>query len=195
MPVAIDTFKPEVARAAIAAGAAILNDPTGLRDAEMAAVAAAGGVGVVLTHFFGPPKVRPTGFPDVDVPAVVVAWAREAMAAAAAAGIPPERIVIDPGVGLGKSPPQDLDLLHRLDEVVALGRPVLVPISNKKVLGAITGEPADQRLAATAAALVWCRARGATIFRVHDVGFLRSALLVADALVSGEPERWHDVVK
>jgi dihydropteroate synthase len=71
----------------------------------------------------------------------------------------------------------------------------LVPISNKKVLGAITGEPAAERLAATVAGMVWCRAHGATIFRVHDVGFLRSALLVAEALVSGKPERWHDVVK
>ena len=195
VPVAIDTFKPEVARAAIAAGAAILNDPTGLRDAEMARVAAAGRVGVVLTHFVGPPKVRPTSFPDVDVPAVVVAWAREAMAAAEGAGIPAERIVVDPGVGLGKSPSQDLDLLRRIDEVVALGRPVLVPISNKKVLGAITGQTATRRLSATAAGMVWCRVRGATIFRVHNVRFLRPALLVADALARGEPERWHDVVK
>ncbi len=146
-PIAIDTFKPAVAEAAIAAGAVILNDPTGLREPEMARVAAAGGVGVVMTHFFGLPKVRPASFPDVDVPATVGAWAREQLAAAAAAGIPPERIVIDPGVGLGKSPPQDLDLLHRIDEIVALGRPVLVPISNKKVLGAITGRAAGERLA------------------------------------------------
>ena len=79
VPVAVDTFKPEVARAGIAAGAAILNDPTRLREPAMAAVAAEGGVGVVLTHFFGPPKVRPTSFPDGDVPDAVVAWAREAL--------------------------------------------------------------------------------------------------------------------
>lgn len=194
-PLAIDTFKPAVAEAAIAAGASILNDPTGLRAPEMAGVAAAGGVGVVLTHFFGEPKVRPVAFPDVDVPATVCAWAREALAAAAAAGIPAGRIVIDPGVGLGKSPAQDLDLLHRIDEVVALGRPVLVPISNKKVLGAITGHPADERLAGTTAATVWCRTRGATIFRVHDVAFLRPALQVCEALMEGSPEAWHDVVK
>ena len=101
VPVAVDTFKPPVAAAAIAAGAVILNDPTGLREPEMARVAAEGRVGVVLTHFFGPPKVRPTSFPDVDVPAAVCAWARRAMEAAAVAGIPAERIVIDPGVGLG----------------------------------------------------------------------------------------------
>jgi dihydropteroate synthase len=195
IPVAIDTYKPEVAAAAIAAGASILNDPTGLREPEMARVAAKGRVGVVLTHFFGPPKVRPTSFPDVDVPATVCAWARERLETAAAAGIPAAHIVIDPGVGLGKSPEQDLDLLHRIEEVVALGRPVLVPISNKKVLGAITGQPATRRLAGTAAAMVWCRGRGATIFRVHNVRFLQAALLTADALVTGRPELWHDVVK
>jgi dihydropteroate synthase len=195
VPVAVDTFKPEVARAGIAAGAAILNDPTGLREPGMAAVAAEGGVGVVLTHFFGEPKVRPSDFPDVDVPAAVAAWARDALSRAEEAGIPPERIVIDPGVGLGKSPPQDLDLLRRIDEVVAVGRPVFVPISNKKVLGALTGLPAPDRLPATTAALTWCRARGATVFRVHDVGFLRAAMDVADALVTGVPARWHDVPK
>lgn len=195
VPVAVDTFKPEVARAGIAAGAAILNDPTGLREPGMAAVAAEGGVGVVLTHFFGPPKVRPTSFPDVDVPDAVVAWARDALARAGAAGIPAERIVIDPGVGLGTSPPQDLDLLRRIDEVAALGRPVFVPISNKKVLGALTGLLAPDRLPATTAAMTWCRSRGATVFRVHDVGFLRHAMDVADALATGVPSRWHDVPK
>ena len=142
VPVAVDTYKPEVAAAAVAAGAAIVNDPTGLRDPAMAEAVAAGGVGVVAAHFFGPPKVRPAAFPDVDVPAVVAEWARERVAWAAGHGIAAERLVIDPGVGLGKSPPQDLELLRRLDEVGAAGRPVLVPISNKKVLGAITGAAA-----------------------------------------------------
>ncbi len=195
VPVAIDTFKPEVAEAAIAAGAAILNDPTGLVAPGMAEVAAAGRVGVVLTHFLGPPKVRPRSFPDIDVAAAVRTWAEEALAGADRAGIPRERIVIDPGVGLGKSPAQDLQLLHRIDEVVSLGRPVFVPISNKKVLGALTGRAAPDRLAGTAAGLVWCRARGATIFRVHDVGFMADALTVADALVTGRAARWFDVVK
>lgn len=194
-PIAIDTYKPGVAAAAIAAGASILNDPTGLREPEMARVAADGGVGVVMTHFFGLPKVRPTSFPDVDVPAAVCEWARERLAIAAAAGVSPERIVIDPGVGLGKSPAQDLDLLHRIAEVVALGRPVLVPISNKKVLGAITGQPAKRRLAGTTAGLVWCRSQGATIFRVHNVRFLQPAMRTADAMVTGQPAHWHDVLK
>ena len=195
VPVAIDTFKAPVAAAAIAAGAVILNDPTGLRDAAMLQVVADSSVGVVLTHFFGPPKVRPTSFPDVDVPATVIAWAQEAIANAVAAGIDPERIVIDPGVGLGKSPEQDLDLLHRLAELQVLGRPIFVPISNKKVIGAVTGAHAKQRLAGTTAAMAWCRVQGATIFRVHNVQFLARALAMSDALAEGAPHMWHDVLK
>ena len=195
VPVAIDTFKPEVARAAIAAGARILNDPTGLREPAMREVAAEGGVGVVLTHFFGPPKVRPTSFPEVDVPVIVARWAREEIDRASAAGIPAERIVVDPGVGLGKSPPQDLELLRRIDEIVAVGRPVFVPISNKKVIGAVTGAEAPDRLPGNAAGIAWCLARGARIFRVHDVAFLRQTLLMAEALTLGAPRAWHDVVK
>jgi dihydropteroate synthase len=195
VPVAIDTFKAPVAAAAIAAGASILNDPTGLRDPAMLDVVAASGVGVVLTHFFGPPKVRPESFPDVDVTATVIAWADEGIVAAEAAGIDPERIVLDPGVGLGKSPEQDLDLLHRLAELHVVGRPIFVPISNKKVIGAVTGAIAKQRLAGTTAAMAWCRAQGATIFRVHNVRFLARALTMSDALVDGVPARWHDVPK
>ncbi len=193
VPVAIDTFKAPVADAAIAAGASILNDPTGLRDAAMRDVVAGREVGIVLTHFFGPPKVRPESFPDVDVTATVIGWAIEAVADAKAAGIDPERIVLDPGVGLGKAPEQDLDLLHRLAELHAVGRPIFVPISNKKVIGAVTGALPKQRLAGTTAALAWCRAQGATIFRVHNVRFLARALAMADALADGVPARWHDV--
>lgn len=195
VPVAIDTFKAPVAAAAIAAGASILNDPTGLRDDAMRELVAGSSVGVVMTHFFGPPKVRPDAFPDVDVPRTIVAWAQDAIARAETAGIKRERCVLDPGVGLGKSPAQDLDLLHRLTELHAVGRPIFVPISNKKVIGAVTGALATQRLAGTTAALAWCRAQGATLFRVHNVRFLARALAMSDALVAGAPARWHDVPK
>jgi dihydropteroate synthase len=195
VPVAIDTFKAPVAAAAIAAGASILNDPTGLRDEAMLDVVAGSAVGVVLTHFFGAPKVRPASFPEIDVTAAVIAWAEDAIAAAHAAGIARERLVVDPGVGLGKSPEQDVDLLHRLAELHVVGRPIFVPISNKKVIGAVTGALAKQRLAGTTAALAWCRAQGATIFRVHNVKFLAGALAMSDALVSGAPARWYDVPK
>lgn len=195
VPVAVDTFKPQVAEAAITAGATILNDPSGLREPGMARLAARTGVGVVLTHFFGTPKIRPRAFPDVDVPAAVLDWGRAALQACAETGIPRERIVIDPGVGLGKSPDQDLDLLHRIHEVRALGRPVFVPISNKKVLGAVTGLGAKERLAPTAAGVVWCRIRGASIFRVHDVAFLRDVLRAAEAMLAGAPREWFEVAK
>lgn len=195
VPVAIDTFKAPVAQAAIEAGAAIVNDPTGLRDPSMSAAVAASGVGIVLTHFFGEPKVRPASFPDVDVVATVVEWADRAMAGAAAHGIARECLVIDPGIGLGKSPEQDLDLLHRLDALQSIGRPIFVPISNKKVIGAVTGMVAKQRLAGTAAALALCRQRGATLFRVHNVKFLGRALAMSEAIATGTPARWHEVVK
>lgn len=195
VPVAIDTFKAPVAAAAIAAGATILNDPTGLRDATMRDVAAATSVGVVLTHFFGAPKVRPDAFPEVDVPSAVISWATAAIAECEGAGIARQRLVVDPGIGLGKSPQQDLDLLHRLAELQVLERPIFVPISNKKVIGAVTGTLAKQRLAGTTAALAWCRAHGATLFRVHNVKFLARALAMSDAMVTGEAARWHDVPK
>jgi dihydropteroate synthase len=194
-PVAVDTFKAVVADAAIDAGAVILNDPTGLRDPAMMRVASATGVGVVMTHFFGSPKVRPRSFPDVDVPRAVVEWATTAIQDAASAGVDRSRIVIDPGVGLGKSPSQDLDLLHRLGELAVLGRPIFVPISNKKVLGAVTGRAVTERLAPTAAGVAWCRVRGASIFRVHEVGFLRDVLTMTEAMLAGSPDDWHDVVK
>ena len=194
-PVAVDTFKAPVAAAAIAAGAVILNDPTGLRDEAMLAVVAGSQVGVVVSHFFGDPKVRPVSFPDVDVPTTVVEWGHAAIARCADRGIDPRRIVIDPGVGLGKSPPQDLQLLHRLAELQALGRPIFVPISNKKVIGAVTGALAKQRLGGTTAALTWCRSQGATIFRVHNVKFLERVRTMTDALVEGHPARWFDVPK
>lgn len=195
VPVAIDTFKAPVAEAAIAAGAAIVNDPTGLRDLAMCDVVAATGVGVVLTHFFGEPKVRPASFPDVDVVATVIEWANDTLSSAAARGIARDCVVVDPGVGLGKSPAQDLDLLHRLDMLQSIGRPIFVPISNKKVIGAVTGMAAKQRLAGTTVALALCRQRGATLFRVHNVKFLSRALAMSEAIATGAPARWHDVVK
>jgi dihydropteroate synthase len=113
VPVAVDTFKAPVAAAAIAAGAAVVNDPTGLRDPEMMDTVARSDAGVVMTHFFGPPKVRPRSFPEGDVVARITAWLGDQVAAAASAGIAPERIVLDPGLGLGTSPPPDLDLPRR----------------------------------------------------------------------------------
>ena len=184
-------------RAAIAAGAAVLNDPTGLREPEMRRVAAEGGVGVVMTHFFGEPKVRPTTFPDVDVLEAVTAWAGQRMREAAEAGIPAERIVIDPGVGLGKSPAQDLDLLHRIDRgrrpsgarcwCRSPTRRCSAPSPARRPSGGCR-EPRPGSSGA--------RARGATHLpgpqrALPPPGPARSR----EALVTGRAERWHDVEK
>lgn len=192
-PIAVDTFSPSVARAALAAGAAILNDPTGLREPEMAEVAASAGAGVVLTHFLGPPKQVPAFYPDVDLVATIARWAEASIEAASASGIDLERIVLDPGIGLGSSVYQDLDVLRRLEELAALGRPLFLPISNKKVVGAITGASPSQRRAGSAAGVMWGVLHGARIFRVHDVAFMRDVLLVAEALTTGHPRVWHHV--
>lgn len=190
-PIAVDTFKAPVAAAAVEAGASIVNDPTGLRDPDMLRAVAATGAGVVVAHYFGRPKVHSTGMPSGDLVEEIGAWAQERRAALAAAGIAPERVAIDPGIGLGKTPAQDLDILHRLDEIVALGSPVFMPISNKMVIGAVTGAMPKRRLAGTAATLVWCRGKGATLFRVHNVKFLSPVLTMAEALASGEANEWH----
>jgi dihydropteroate synthase len=191
VPIAVDTYKAPVARAALAAGAVILNDPTGLREPEMARVVASAGAGVVVAHYFGRPKVHSTGAPGGDLVEELLRWGRERLAACSAAGIDVERVAIDPGVGLGKTPAQDLDLLRRVGELHSLGRPVLVPISNKMVIGAVTGAPPTRRLGGTAATLTWCRAQGATIFRVHNVRFLKGVLDMAEGLTTGEPRAWH----
>lgn len=191
VPIAVDTFKAPVATAAVAAGASIVNDPTGLRDPEMLRAVAATGAGVVVAHYFGRPKVHSTGMPSGDLVTEIGAWARERLDTLAAAGIAPERVVIDPGIGLGKTPPQDLDLLRRLSELATVGRPIFVPISSKMVIGAVTGAPPKRRLSGTAATLVWCRQHGATLFRVHNVRFLRPVLAMAEALVTGAPDEWR----
>jgi dihydropteroate synthase len=191
VPIAIDTFKAPVVAAAMKAGATVVNDPTGLRDPDMLRAVAAGGAGVVVAHYFGRPKVHSTGMPTGDLVDEIAAWARERLTTLAAAGIDAERVAIDPGIGLGKTPAQDLDILHRLDELVALDRPLFMPISNKMVIGAVTGAMPKSRLAGTAATVAWCRSKGATLFRVHNVKFLRPVLEMAEAMESGYPTEWH----
>lgn len=191
VPIAVDTFKAPVAAAALEAGASIVNDPTGLRDPEMLRVVAGTGAGVVVAHYFGRPKVHSTGVAVGDLVNELCTWAAERLDALAAAGIVRDRVAIDPGIGLGKTPPQDLDILHRLDQIVALGAPVFMPISNKMVIGAVTGAIPNRRLAGTAATLVWCRQKGAVLFRVHNVKFLSPVMAMANALASGAPEAWH----
>jgi dihydropteroate synthase len=185
----IDTSKATVAEAAIAAGATMVNDVTALRgDPEMAGLVADRGVDCCLMHMLGEPRTMQLDPHYDDVVGEVAAFLEERLAFAVRAGIREERILLDPGIGFGKTLEHNLELLRRLDEIVALGRPVVVGTSRKSFLGLLTGraEP-DQRLAGTIATNVLALERGAAVFRVHDVGPVREALVVAAATVS---ERW-----
>jgi dihydropteroate synthase len=168
--VSVDTYKPAVAEAAIAAGAHLLNDVSGLRDPALAELCAATGAGLVLMHT----RVAPKGtlldpeFYD-DVVADVRDFLAERVAVAEAAGVRPEQIMLDPGPDFSKTPAQTVEVLRRLDVLHALGRPLLLPISRKDFLGAITGQEPRDRGAATLAAVGWAADAGAHVLRVHDV--------------------------
>jgi dihydropteroate synthase len=185
----IDTSKAAVAAAALDAGASIVNDVTALRgDPRMAALVAERGCEVCLMHMLGEPRTMQRDPRYGDVVADVRAFLAERLAHAIGAGSAEERVWLDPGIGFGKTIDHNLELLARLDEIVALGRPVVVGTSRKSFLGTITGgrEPGD-RVAGTIATNVIALTRGASVFRVHDVAEARDALLVAAATLRG---RW-----
>jgi dihydropteroate synthase len=189
--VSVDTVKPAVAAAALAAGAAIVNDVTGLRlDAGMARVAAAAGAGVVLMHSRGGVlEIASYTYADYagDVVGGVLDELRAAVAAATAAGIASDAIAIDPGFGFSKTVEQNVLVLDQLAALQALGRPVLVGPSRKRFLGAVTGLPVEDRDRATAAACALAWERGARLFRVHDVAAAREALALAAAISPAGP--------
>jgi dihydropteroate synthase len=181
--VSIDTSKAAVARAALAAGATFVNDVTALRgDEEMAGAVADAGCELCLMHMLGEPRTMQADPRYGDVVADVRAFLEERLAAAMAAGVAEERISLDPGIGFGKTIEHNLELLRRLDEIVAIGRPVVIGTSRKSFLGRITGrdEP-HQRVIGTVATNVLAFERGASVFRVHDVAATRDALAVAAA--------------
>jgi dihydropteroate synthase len=181
--VSIDTYKPAVARAAIDAGAVIVNDVSGLRDPALADVCAETGAALVLMHTRAAPKQRlqdPDRYDDVVED--VVGFLRERMELAVARGVDPEQIVLDPGPDFAKTPAQTIALLRRLDDVAALGRPLLLAVSRKDFVGALTGRPPRERLAGTLAALAWGVDHGAAILRVHDVAEAADFLAVRAAL-------------
>ncbi len=179
--VSIDTSKGEVARAALEAGATIVNDVwAARRDPGTAEAAAAAEAHLVLMH-----NQEGNAYPD-GVFATVVAWLREAVDAAAALGVRPDRILVDPGIGFGKGTEENLELLHRLGELKAAldGRPLLVGASRKRFLGELLdGAAPDERLDGTAATVALAIAAGADVVRVHDVAPIARTLRVADAIV------------
>ena len=184
LPVSIDTRRSRVAEAALAAGAEIVNDVSGLaHDARMLDVVRDAGAGVVIMHMRGEPATMDAHASYGDVAAEVAGELAERRDRAVAAGVAREAIVLDPGLGFAKRPEHNFAVLDRLSSVTALGHPVMVGPSRKRFLGAATGRPVDQRDAATAAACVAARIRGARLFRVHDVAAAREALAVADAVL------------
>ena len=182
VPVSIDTSKPEVARAALGAGAVMVNDVRALADPELARVVAESGVAVVLVHMRGTPRDMRDRAVYGDVVSEVRSELSGAMARAIRAGVREDRIVIDPGIGFAKTSEQSIELLARLPDLARLGRPLLVGPSRKSFLGAITGAPPEERLAGTLAAVTAAVLGGATFIRVHDVAASRQAARVAAAL-------------
>jgi dihydropteroate synthase len=187
--ISIDTSKTSVVRAALGAGATFVNDVTAFRaDPEMADVVAGAGVDCCLMHMLGEPRTMQDNPVYDDVVGEVTAFLKERMAFAVAAGVSEDRILLDPGIGFGKTLDHNLALLAHVDRLVALGRPVVIGTSRKSFLGKLTGRAdSDDRVAATVATCVQAYDRGARVFRVHDVAPVVDALKVAAATVSA---RW-----
>jgi dihydropteroate synthase len=182
VPVSIDTSKPAVARAALGAGAAMVNDVRALADRELARVVAGSGAAVVLMHMRGTPRDMRDRAVYGDVVSEVRSELSEALTRAVGAGVSEDRILLDPGIGFAKTAEQSVELLARLPDLAGLGRPLLVGPSRKSFIGAITGAPAEDRLAGTLAAVTAAVLGGATFIRVHDVAASRQAARVAAAI-------------
>jgi dihydropteroate synthase len=187
-PVSIDTAKAEVARRALELGAAMVNDVTALRsDPDLVAVVADAGAHLCLMHMQGEPRTMQVAPAYDDVVSEVASFLEERLAFAVGQGIPEDLVCLDPGIGFGKTPDQNLELIRRLDAIVALGRPVLVGLSRKSTIGRLLGDP-EARVgtdAASVGAAVAAFDRGASIFRVHAVRSHVEALAAAAAIERG----------
>ena len=187
VPISVDTSKPEVMRAAVAAGAQMINDVRALTAPGALEAAAEAGAAVCLMHMQGEPATMQDDPSYGDVVAEVRDFLRARAAACVAAGIARERICIDPGIGFGKRVEHNLALLARLDELAGLGFPVLLGVSRKSLVGIITGRPAGSRLAGSVAFAALAVARGAAIVRAHDVAATLDAVKAAAALRRATP--------
>jgi dihydropteroate synthase len=184
-PLSIDTYKAAVAQAALAAGASFVNDVTALRgDAEMAAVVADAGADVCLVHMQREPRSMQDDPRYEDVVSEVRAFLEDRLAWAVREGVAEDRVWLDPGIGFGKTVEHNLELIRRLDEIVAVGRPVVFGASRKRFLGELTGRAERERGAGTVAVNLLAFERGAAMFRVHDVGPTLDALKVASATLT-----------
>jgi dihydropteroate synthase len=183
--ISVDTSKAALAKDALEAGAGLVNDVTALRgDPGMAELVARSGAGCCLMHMLGEPRTMQDDPRYDDVVSDVKAFLEERMSYAIAHGIAEERIWLDPGIGFGKTVQHNLELLRRLDELVAIGRPLVIGTSRKTFLGRLTGRDVDDRVAATVATGVLAYLQGARVFRVHDVAPMHDALTVTAATVT-----------
>ena len=183
VPISVDTSKADVARQAVAAGASMINDVWGLRrDPEMAAVAVETGVPVVLMH-------NQDGTEYDDLVPDVIGGLRGLVEGALDAGVPEERIMLDPGIGFGKTTEQSLEVLRRLNEFASLGRPILTGTSRKSSIGKVLDLPVDERIEGTASTVALSIAGGADIVRVHDVREMVRVARMSDAIVRGWSEQ------
>lgn len=192
--ISVDTSKASVASKALDAGATLINDVTALRgDPEMASLVASSGADVCLMHMLGEPRTMQDDPRYEDVVSEVKAFLEDRLQFAVREGADEERVLLDPGIGFGKTAGHNLELIDRLDEIVALGRPVVMGASRKSFIGRITGrlDPFD-RVAGTVAVNVLAYERGARVFRVHDVAPSRDALAMAAATVS---RRWTETAR
>jgi dihydropteroate synthase len=182
VPVSIDTSKPEVMRAAASAGAAMINDVCALQADGALAIAATLGIPVCLMHMQGDPRTMQQAPVYSDVTVDVCNFLRDRMAACADAGLPTDRLLVDPGFGFGKTVEHNLQLLHDLDKIKDLGAPVLAGLSRKSMIGALLDRPVDERLHASVALALIAAQNGAAIVRVHDVGPTIDALRIWEAV-------------
>ncbi len=190
VPVSIDTSKLAVAEAALDAGATIVNDVTALAaEPELAGLCADRECEVILMHMQGTPRTMQEDPRYDDVVDDVKAFLAERVEVALAAGVEERRIWLDPGIGFGKTLSHNLELLRRLPELAALGRPLVIGSSRKSFLGALTGRPVDERLGGTVASNVLALAAGAAVLRVHDVAAVRDAVTLAEVVLGGRPWR------
>ena len=189
VPVSIDTSKPEVMRAAVAAGSGLINDVRALREPGALETAAALQVPVCLMHMQGEPRSMQQHPVYADVAVEVRDFLQERIHACVAAGIPRQRIVIDPGFGFGKSAEHNLELLRRLGELRTLGMPILAGLSRKSMIGALLGLPVAQRLHASVALALIAVQNGAAMLRVHDVRATREAIRMFEAVYPRTGER------
>jgi dihydropteroate synthase len=184
--VSVDTWKPAVAEATLAAGAAMINDTSGLADLRLAQLCAATGAALVVMHTRAAPKQERFADYAGDVVGDVVAFLRERCEAARAAGVADEQLVLDPGPDFAKTPAETVEVLRAIERIAALGRPLLLAVSRKYFVGAITGRPPAARLAGTLAAVGWAADAGAAIVRVHDVAETVDFLRVRRVLAGDE---------